>query len=169
MDNQQQKVSEVEVAWLGGFIDADGCIGGLRGQNQRYMPSIYITNSDSPTIEYIAGLLKRMGLAFNITSNKPNPQTKRVVQIVRVMGIKRAKRALPLIIPYLKTKQHQAILLLEYCEARMQYPQKHPYTEHEEELLQRITNMHGFKGIPRYYAQRLNAELHNGDGIVRPA
>lgn len=145
-DNQQERLCEL--SWLGGIIDGEGCISFKKNtgkcwknRNERPLyPIVSVSNTDIMMINKIIEILERNQIAYYREDRKGRGNNSNSSAIY-IKGIKRVKRLLDLIIPYLVNKQHRAKLLYEFCELRSHNHK--PYTEYEKELCQRIYNIMG--------------------------
>ena len=146
MGNQQGKTSEGDLHWLAGFIDGEGSIhfkrmGGTRLRKMNldyYGTNIRICNTHEETLETVIAILKANGLAFHVSHRHAYPNCKPAWDIT-VSGLKRCKRWLEVLSPYLRTKKEQAEWMLEFIESRLSLGSKYNgegYTLREQELLQ---------------------------------
>jgi len=144
MDNQQRK-TEIDLAWLGGFLDGEGCLhlrkqvgARLRAMGKvYYRPTLRICNTHEPTLQVVRRIFEANGFPCHVSHrdyDNINPSYKRAWD-VEVSGIKRMARILPVLIPYLHTKREQAETMLEFCESRLSKAPSAPLTEHETALL----------------------------------
>ena len=112
MDNQQERL----LSWLGGFIDGEGRFGIYHYRNGRVMlhhPVIDIVNTNPLDIDKAVGIIRTYtGANIDVKNTKG-----RVLPCwsIRVVGYKRNRTLLPIIIPYLHGKQEEAKLVLEFC------------------------------------------------------
>ena len=149
MDNQQPKASDIEKAWLAGFIDGEGSL--MMGKRKdltphgfvrkkEVLPKLALSNTNIETLDYLVSLLNRLGLPYNIVWREwKNPKYKKAWDL-RVTGLSRMRKWLLIIKPYLITKSRQAELLWEWIESRRQTDnQKKPYTAREWQILQEMS------------------------------
>lgn len=136
MDNQQ-----VDLAWLAGLYDGEGCIwlGWIqRDSNYRYLiPHVHLTNTSVHTMNAAATVLRRHGVPFNVTVHKQRKSQRPLIHI-QTNGLKRAKRFLSTIGPYLVGKKAEADLLSEYIESRLRTPHKAPYSDREQAIVKQL-------------------------------
>lgn len=126
-DNPQvTRIPKTELAWLAGFLDADGMIRLHKGQKnanpqqRSLVPKVTFNNTCGATIKEIGSKLARMNLGSTVsTKNKAaiNPKWK-IGCSVDVMGIKRVMPLLKAVEPYLVTKKVEALIVIEFCERR---------------------------------------------------
>lgn len=127
-DNQQvTPLSETELAWLAGFLDADGMVRLHKGQknanpNQRSLvPKVSFINTCGATLSEIKRRLDRLGLTASVGLHSKraaeNPQWKLGASL-DVMGMKRVEPLLRAVVPYMVTKRVEAEIVLEFIERR---------------------------------------------------
>jgi len=122
MDNQQIRQADTgkELAarcWLAGTVDADGCIHMTTRERRGYIshtPNIDIASVCPATIEVLVKTINMLGTGGNV--NRINGGC----QAIRVAGIKRCRTILSKITPFMVTKQEEAILMLEWCNSRLE-------------------------------------------------
>ena len=135
MGNQQRKTEDTDLAWLAGFLDGEGSfviiqLAGKRltellEKNQRpyIAPRIVLVNTDEPTLGTVMAILdahelpyhvsRRVG-GINVRGNKNADSWD-----LRVQGMKRCKRWLDVLTPYLHTKKSQAQAMLDLIDSRL--------------------------------------------------
>lgn len=144
MDNQQRK-TEMDLAWLGGFLDGEGCFHMRKSVGARlramglvyYRPTIRVCNTHQPTLGTVRQIFEANNWPFYVSHRNPanlNPKHN-VAWDLEVSGIKRVAGILPALIPYLHTKRERAEDLLEFCESRLSKAPSASYTERETALL----------------------------------
>ncbi len=162
MDNQQTKIEDTELAWLGGFIDGEGSLCMMRTNCGKFKtngdmvggfaPRLTIANTDFKTLGYICEIVDKVGLPYHIDDNTDRPSRKEFNKPswhFSVQGLKRMTRWLAVIFPYLRTKRPQAELLLEYSLSRMAKARNSPLDAREKQILDIFRNPQS--------SQRLNA------------
>lgn len=145
-DNQQERLCEL--SWLGGIIDGEGCISFKKNTGKCWKnkserplyPIISISNTDIRMIDKIIEILEKNHIAFYREDRRGKKKNKDSISVC-IKGIKRTKRFLDLIIPYLVSKKERAELLLEFCELRSHNHK--PYTQYEKDLCQRVYDLIG--------------------------
>jgi hypothetical protein len=158
-DNQQERLCEL--SWLGGIIDGEGCISFKRNTGKCWKkkerpsyPMISVANTDLIMIEKIIQILEKHEIAYYREDRKGKAKNNDSVAIC-IKGLKRTKRFLDLIIPFLVSKRKRAELLLEFCQLR-QHNHK-AYTPYEKQLCQSIYDIGRGTIAFANYPQRLNA------------
>lgn len=159
MDNQQRKVEEL--AWLAGFFDGEGSIHfrkttgqRLKGMKLEYQyPNMRICGTHEGTLEVIGEILRQNDLPFHVSRRFPTSDKHAPSWDIECKGMKRCKRWLETLLPYLKTKYEQAVLMLEFIDLRLSdidYSGR-GYSDREQEIIEQLR-----KRVPPR-AHRLNA------------
>jgi hypothetical protein len=137
--NQQERL--VNLAWLAGFLEGEGCIG-FNVNGPRITPRIYLINTDFVLIEQVGTILKSLNVGFyNQTrtggcDSNPNHKTARTVEIC---GIKRVRNFICHILPFLRGRKREvAQIMLAYADRRLALPQKPKATQIDWEYVKRI-------------------------------
>ena len=140
MDNQQAKVSDIELGWLLGIIDGEGNLGfqstirrPVKGGMKNPSPRIRITMTDVPSLRWIEDLLARLHLPYHVEWRYPINGDK-PSWTVGAVGFRRALRWLEIITPLLKTKRREAEILYDYTKYRLSQSQK-SWTDKDEEFI----------------------------------
>ena len=119
----QNKLRDVDWAWLAGFIDGEGYIGIVRHRKVAdtqqsatwlYHPWLIITNTDVLVLEYVESVVssqKRASLGRTAGH--------RLGYQVKVTKFKEIERLLTGIYPFLRAKKEQAKLLMKFCDLRV--------------------------------------------------
>jgi len=136
MDNQQATLTDMELGWLGGVVDSDGCISmskSDRGNYILYGCDIVFTNTDPVFIEEVARLLNKAGVGCHVRWTKQFGYGKKRVGEVRVGGHKRCFTALSVLQPGIRAKSEQARYMLEFLTRRLAVdrPGPHEYTRED--------------------------------------
>mgnify|MGYP001106398055 CR=1 FL=1 len=161
MDNQQETV--LELGWLVGAYDGEGCISLLRRKRSdrktrygfSFKPHVSITNTDISFIDRVCRILTRLEIPYYVSSSNPTGR-RRPYKTVLVEGLRRVMKLLPLITPYLcDEKREKAILLIEFCESRLADWHSAPFTERQLEIYRLISerNVKGSTPILRDYTR----------------
>jgi len=106
MDNQQERPSDLEIGWLVGAIESEGCFSVLRHTyhkgNLYYNLLLIISNTNSKFIEKVARILKKAGVGHHIRWRSVeqlqayNKRAKRPQATVTIWGQKRLRPLLDL-------------------------------------------------------------------------
>ncbi|KKL84131.1 hypothetical protein LCGC14_1967810 [marine sediment metagenome] len=157
MGNQQGKATEVQLAWLAGFLDGEGCFDLQKGyakqlKRESYRPRIRVVNTDEPTLAAVLKIMEAMGAGQHVSRRRAKQGHWSDSWEVTVAGFKKGLRFLLQIEPYLKTKSNRAKQLIEYAESRLTDSPKRPFSEREITLINQIRR----KEL-RWNPQRLHA------------
>lgn len=112
MDNQQERLW----AWLGGFVDGEGCFGIYRKRTAGKMfhyPILDIVNTNPADIDRAVEIIRSVtgcSIESRVHGNGELPKWS-----IRVIGFNRMKRLLPVLIPFLYGKREEAELVLAFC------------------------------------------------------
>jgi hypothetical protein len=146
MGNPQ--ATELTLAFLAGLIEGEGCFSVHRrvrndgGRARKggdptlnYMAHIGISNSDTRMIEDVHQILVTVDVGhyvqwhgMGLKKGGINPNTGKMIKAVRavgqinIFGMKRCQKFLPIIIPYLRYKLDQAVLMQAWIEYRLTIP-----------------------------------------------
>ena len=163
MDNQQRRLED-RLCWLGGIIDGEGCVTATIGHtktskghvafNRRYTPVVGIVNTDELLIKEVLSIFDELGLPYHVyerTSAK-HPTWKKKWEIM-INGMKRCKRAVEILEPYIFGQKKQRMQALgKWIDYRLGVDQKKPYTEKDIELLSLIrqssTTLRDYTPVP---------------------
>ena len=109
-------ITELDWAWLAGFIDGEGTIGlNKRGRDLReFRPTIKIFNTNKEVLDYIQSLLST-GSVCPMDKKSVESKTCKTVYMWTANIKESIIPILEHILPYLKVKNKQAELLLIYC------------------------------------------------------
>lgn len=145
-DPQRKNVSELDIGWVCGLFDGEGYVGGYwqgkaKGINH-YLPVLTISNTDMPTLNKLTEIMDKLGFAYYIYwQNRPSHYGIKKLWQLKIAGIKRCQRWLEFFAPILCGKKPQAEAMIDLCRSRLERPQKHPYTEYERQLIERLTTL----------------------------
>jgi len=120
-----EMLSDIDRAYIAGLVDGEGClrigrVGGPKPSRKAYYYPIFLLGmSDEAVILWLRGKLSSGTVKLNNhTALRRNPRWKPQWQ-VRLYG-KRTQTLCKVLLPYLKVKQAQARVVLEFpCENRM--------------------------------------------------
>lgn len=134
--NQQPSLTDMEMGWLCGIIDGEGCIYMAKRRENEVRPGVRIAMCDHDTIEYLAELLTKLGVSHHITKRDGNPKknTSDSWAIV-VEGHKRVLKLLPHIAQHLVTKKRQAQVVWQFCEQRSKKWHREAYDDSDLALI----------------------------------
>jgi hypothetical protein len=126
-------VTDLEKAWLAGFIDGEGCIGMqcLKAHGKKYyLVRIQITQTDLNVLRHVAGItgVNRLCQAKRYGPNQADAWRWDA-------DMTDAERVLKDILPYLVRKREVALLAIEYIEFwKKNRPPKKPRGKNQEPI-----------------------------------
>jgi hypothetical protein len=131
MGNQQETHT---LEFVAGVAVADGCFGiYLRQIRKGYWlaePRFLISMKDAETMNVVAETMKANDLPVYIR------ETSKGLIEIKVVGLKRCKRATEALLPYLTgQKRRAADIVLRYCNTRLSKPHKAPLGQEEFALI----------------------------------
>jgi len=149
MGNQQPSLTDIELGWLCGLIDGEGCVYIYRrgGERLDYKPGIRVAMCCFETIEYLSKLLHKANVPHHITSYKGNEVKNRSPhKVVTIEGHKRLLTILPWLTPHLITKKGQAAVVWQFCKERIEGWHRAGYSESQLALIEvaSIMNKRGY-------------------------
>lgn len=158
---------DLTMAYLAGYIDADGCISFQRMVNNRrtkktafLTPYVSITTTCTLTYEKLLEIYNEYHIPVHISIKKNGKSENRMpVYVFRTIGMKRSKVILSLIVPYLIGKKREAELTLEYISIRERLFATKTHDIREDAIFQEMKKIKGSRNIVRN-PQRLYARLH---------
>jgi LAGLIDADG endonuclease len=108
------QLSKEEIAYLAGFIDGDGCINAQIVQRKDYRLKFQIRViitlfQDTKQHWFLLQIQKKIG--YGTIRKRPDG-----ISEYTIVGKQSVTEILQLLLPYLKLKRRQAILVLEICE-----------------------------------------------------
>ena len=101
-------------------------------------------------IEHMDSLFRSVGLPSYIQHSLARGTSR-----WNVVGVKRVRRVLEVLLPYLYIKRRQAVLVLEYCDSRLGRPYGEAVNERDLEIREQVCALNTKGKNP----QRLYAEL----------
>lgn len=128
-----------QLAWLAGFIDGEGSIGiynekdKRKGSNySRFRPSLQIANTNKNSLIFAKEIIGDGNVIEQKGRYIKNPNNK-ICYVYNLRKPSKLVDILNLLIPFLKIKQRQAILLADYCDRRIAIKGKGRYAPYENE------------------------------------
>lgn len=174
--DNQQGTRDFMLGWVIGAIEGEGTIGIHRAGSNKfyYKPIVKIYNTEIRFIDRCHSYLMLLDIPHYIY--KAIPRIKflnkkyRPLYSINILGFKRCKKALDILINYFVVKKEKAYLLHELCIERLKTPmtfqnQGRQYTDKERKLIEelKILNLRGKdSGLLNDYTQN----ARNGDDIV---
>ena len=173
-DNPQARpVSDIDIGYVAGLLDGEGSIF-VKGWVQRKSairiePQIsLVANTNKAMMERAMDIYERLGIGFCVEEKHLKRRTTdgteyQPVWQLKVRGLKRCKRTIEIILPYITAKAPQAEMLLEWCNRRLAMPIKGglhwKYTEDDLKFAQAIKNLNATRA--RYSLSRLSVKLES--------
>lgn len=107
-------VSETDIAYVAGIIDGEGTIGFIRDHvKEKLQPHITVVNTHLPMLEFVAEV-------FNVgIHTRKKIEGRKQMYDLKVLSAVHIVSFLKRLLPYLKVKREQAVLLIKYCELRL--------------------------------------------------
>lgn len=122
MDNQQ--VTDIEIGWLTGIVDGEGCIAIFRnpGHNnyKSLRPHFEITMTDERALKKVMEIFRKCNLEGWILQKSPGNKKHKPCYCVKLQGYVKVKPVLELLIPHLVIKKVQAELTLDFINRRLE-------------------------------------------------
>lgn len=139
-DNQQERPEDL--AYLAGFIDADGCLSVYTKKHYKkigFVPRVQITNTNEYGVKWVCLLLDKCNIPYYIYTRKHKNPNHNDTYDIMISGFKRCLKIVPRILPYMHLKQDRAKAMIEFCESRLKAGRKKPYSQHEINLCKLIS------------------------------
>jgi len=144
MDNQQ--VTDLELGWLAGAIDGEGCVGVTRRNRKAKLgftlkPHLQITNCDKAFIDRCTTTLKLMEIPFWVSYYEGRGRRKSAYTVV-IAGLKRCAVALPKLVPHLTgQKLVKAKLVERWVTSRLADWHAAPFTAEQLAIYEQLRQM----------------------------
>lgn len=124
----QQEVSEVQLAWLAGLLNGDGCFSlTFRRRDGRLKCdlSLTLTQCDPAIVERADDLINKLGVTPGISEYEPSGAGIRTKWNMRISKMAHILAVIDAVLPYMVgEKSAQAKLMKRYIERRL------PFTDH---------------------------------------
>lgn len=136
-------LTDVEAAWLSGFIDGEGYVGlhaQRHGEKFYYQVDVQIQHTHWPTVERVVELLSKLGIEVTAKSSSRAANQKDAWHVA-VTGMDRVLLLADYMEPFTVTKREQWALLREWISSRKATPHKAGYTDYQLELAEVACNM----------------------------
>lgn len=169
--------SETELAWLAGFLDADGMIRlkiGMKNERgpKSFIPMVTYTNTCLLSVTRIAELVGQIaGFKASFDSSRDSQGRRKedgtgawkAHTVIEIYGLKRCVPFIKAVRPWLVTKGLEADLLLRFAEIRYQNAQR-PYGSEEYRIFHALKYLKTTRHL-RDYTPSIEQVLN--EGIVR--
>lgn len=172
MDNQQ--ITEIDLAWLAGFIDGEGSIG-IYGTKRKdgsinYGARIQIASANGYAIQRIVNICKKMNVSIRLYQRKFDNPKYADSFYTYINKLAALARLLPRIIPHLTIKKPHAELMYDWVSSRVKKginrggnAKLNVYSAKEKELIETLQELNQNKGNPTDYTC---SPLLEGEDIV---
>jgi hypothetical protein len=133
--------SEVEKAYLAGFLDGEGAFMILKNKNRRgdgfwFCPSIFVANTNAEVIEWIQSKIR-----FGSLSHKKQKRNKRASLVFKIQRPADVIEVVNGMEPYLKVKKQQANLLREWCREKIKVGYFRPPSNKMMEIYKKLKEL----------------------------
>lgn len=150
MGNQQERLADLH--WLGGVIDGEGSFSMVYGtpnrRNGKRSPFIGVrfglVNTSDAMVTEVRRQLDREGVPYHVQLRPPTIGQKPVWHL-SISGMKRTRRLLMAVAPFLRSKAPEALLVIRFIESRMARPNGAPYSEEEVNWFLQLRELHGYR------------------------
>lgn len=161
-----KKISREDRAWLAGIIEGEGSFQLLKhrvadGYKRFVRPGVNVTNTDPNMIRWIGKVWQKAGIKFYHSLRK----TKNHFSVgITTVGDSNTKKAILLVRPFLRSKQDQADLLMEYIFWRQE--------KRESMLSEQCPNnpnyqYKGFKGVSKETKEKYLQEQQDFEDRIK--
>lgn len=151
MDNQQGKINDIQIGWIAGIIDGEGCIDfqqskskyyttDRQGLDVYYYPRVRISMTHPQTLIHLQELLTKLNVGHHISWKNPTEKKWKKGWSISITGLKRVQRFLGYLTPYLVTKKSEAEQMIDFINLRLLHEQHDGYSKEETALIQKIRN-----------------------------
>jgi len=140
IDNQQKRL--MEIGWLVGIIEGEGCFTIQKRQNKKsmsYTPLIQITNINPEIILKASRIIKELQIPCYIYLQKQGDY-KLCYRIV-TLGIMRVKKFLDVITPYIECRQEQLQTLATFVNSRLSRSRGEELNDTELEAISNLSKL----------------------------
>lgn len=136
-----KKIKNIELAWLAGIIDGEGCIGLYynRKNNAAYRPIITIVNTNNKLIIRICSLLNKLNIKYYFGTRKQNIQKNwKKSYCITIQYKKGVNKLLESIIPYIHAKKKQIYIVNKFCKTKYH---KYGYSKIEKKNFEKMKEL----------------------------
>ena len=173
---QMETISRVELAWLAGIIDGEGCMNLCWNDKRPQMKAdINVTNTDARIIERVSRIYHKSNIKFHYTLRK----RKRFCLSISITGFRSCRKLLGMVTPYLAGKRDQADTMAEYLDYRISIfdstkdqrraenghfirTPELQYNEKDQQYLKRLQELKNPPIDPQRLQRRASQPLHLG-------
>ena len=151
MDNQQERLG-IELGWLAGAYDGEGCFNisltRMASRNRYYLyPMVTITNTDYTFTDEVVRILDKYDIPYYQNERIPSNKKYRNSMGIYIKGLKRIRRLIDLLYPYLIRKERVDVMK-EFIDRRigqnaLPAKWKYTYTPRDIELVNKLKKLNG--------------------------
>ena len=158
---------DLELTWLACFVDTEGCLGLHKKHMYRGKysigPEITLCNTDGRLLQRVRYIMKQHELPHyvHVYQGKHN---KKANWVVKIYGMKRAKRFLEAILPYLVGKADQALAMLEFISYRLAVGPQVAVGAQEEAWWKKLRDL---KEVPNLRDYTIDSPNNGDEDIVQ--
>lgn len=135
--NQQERL--LDLAWLAGLWEGEGCFSLFRGSHNRIYAAASIVNTDYELIEEVHAALQRLNIGHYINERRQTNLKHKNSKTVYVVGFKRIEKFLNLLLPLMRGKKRQVVgIIQKFIARRLSVPQKEPYASADFEYINQV-------------------------------
>lgn len=164
------EVSHIDIGWLAGILDGEGCIE-LHKHLNRLIPRVSIVNTDFAIVERYVNVLHSLNIGCHVehTQSRKYNVNAQDRKMVVTSGFKRCRALIEFVEPHLTgSKRYRAMSVLSFIYSRLMKPGggrggnrsngEGDYDLRELYLIERVRN--DFKGNLNEYTQEWIDDVH---------
>lgn len=116
--------TEVEIAWLAGFLDGEGTIG-ISRSNSKSAPRAYLRphlqapNTDKCLIDHMTAIIEKVTGKKQSITHHVMPEGCKPMWRTQVHTQWECAMLIPLLLPHIISKKRQAQIVLEFCQRKL--------------------------------------------------
>jgi hypothetical protein len=148
IDNQQER-RFIELGWLAGAIDGEGCFAICLCKGKKYYlyPMMNISNTDDVFTDEVIRILDKYKVPYYIQTRKTTKLNHKNSKSVFVKGMKRTKKLIDLIYPFI-VRKNRVDIYREFVERRigqngLPARYKYTYSPRDIELAMQLRELNG--------------------------
>ena len=137
--NQQERL--LDLAWLAGLWEGEGCFSLFRGSHNRIYAAASLVNTDYKLIEEIHAALDRLNIGHYIHERRSSVKNSKHKdsKTIYIVGFKRTEKFLNILLPLMRGKKRKVIQVIQkFIERRLSVPQKERYASMDFEYINQV-------------------------------
>lgn len=134
MDNQQGTVTDIEIGWIVGIFEGEGCFRLSKTQDNQFKPMLIMSNTNFEIIEEFVRIVSKLNVGCYICTPKVYKAYKKPLKRVEINGILKVKKFLDFFLPHFHCRHSQAKILKDFVDLRLSKDHKEPYGSDEYSL-----------------------------------